>query len=315
MFSVIIPLYNKAHYIIRALESVKAQTFNEYEILVIDDGSSDEGPNLVLEHFADSVTLIRQINGGVSAARNAGIAQAKYDYMAFLDADDYWHPNYLKALNQGIQVFPETGIFGSSYGFKAEDLHDNGSGFKLIEGYFEKAIHNTLLFTSATVVKKSFFEPKRGFKPNLKRGEDLDVWFRAILQYGDPVYCHDRLVFYEKGDVQSATRRAFSIQYALVSEILNIDYVDMKNLHSPEAKRSFDRFKEKYVLFNIYPYFINSDNHRSIKKILSQIKSRFMLIDVFYALPGSWISRILGISFFQKQFRNYMKFCFRYVYN
>jgi glycosyltransferase involved in cell wall biosynthesis len=315
MFSVIIPLYNKAHFIIRALESVKAQTFKEYEILVIDDGSSDEGPNLVLEHFADSVTLIRQMNGGVSSARNSGIAQSKYDYIAFLDADDYWHPNYLEAMSRGILVFPETGIFGSSYGFKAEDLHDNGSGFKLIEGYFEKAIHNTLLFTSATVVKKSFFEPNRGFKPNLKRGEDLDVWFRTILQYGNPAYCFDRLVFYEKGDIQSATKRAFSITHALVSEILNIDYVDMKNLHSPESKRSFDMFKEKYVLFNIYPYFLNSDNHRAIKKILSQIKSRFLLIDVFYALPVGWITRFLGIPFFQKQFRNYLKFCFRYVYH
>jgi glycosyltransferase involved in cell wall biosynthesis len=283
--------------------------------LVIDDGSSDEGPNLVLEHFADSVTLIRQMNGGVSSARNAGIAQAKYDYIAFLDADDYWHPNYLEAMSRGILVFPETGIFGSSYGFKAEDLHDNGSGFKLIEGYFEKAIHNTLLFTSATVVKKSFFEPNRGFKPNLKRGEDLDVWFRTILQYGNPAYCFDRLVFYEKGDIQSATKRAFSITHALVSEILNIDYVDMKNLHSQESKRSFDLFKEKYVLFNIYPYFLNSDNHRAIKKILSQIKSRFLLIDVFYALPVGWINRILGIPLFQKQFRNYLKFCFRYVYH
>ena len=163
MFSIVIPLYNKAHYIIRALESIKVQTFKDYEVLVIDDGSSDEGPNLVLEYFGDSVTLIRQINGGVSSARNVGIAQAKFDFIAFLDADDYWHPNYLETMSRGILDYPGTGIYGSSYGFKGEDLKNKGSGFELIEQYFEKAIQNTLLFTSATVVKKSFFKsaPKK----------------------------------------------------------------------------------------------------------------------------------------------------------
>ncbi len=314
MFSIVIPLYNKARYIQRALESIKIQTLKEFEVLVIDDGSSDEGPNLVLEYFADFVILIRQSNQGVSVARNVGIAQAKYDFIAFLDADDYWHPEYLETMSQGILAFPGTGIFGSSYGFKGEDIKDKSSGFELIEQYYEKAIHNTLLFTSATVVNKSFFKSGKGFKSNLKRGEDLDVWFRIILQFGNPVYCYDRLVYYEQGDVQSATRSSFSISHALVSEILDDGYVDLENLHSLEFKRSFDIFKEKYVRFNIYPYFLNSYNHLYIRNILSKIGFSYFLVDIFYVLPARLIQMILRIPFFQKQFRNYLKFCFRHVY-
>jgi glycosyltransferase involved in cell wall biosynthesis len=315
MFSIIIPLYNKAQYILRALKSIKLQTFKEYEVLVIDDGSSDEGPQLVLQNFADAVTLIRQANEGVSSARNAGIALAKYDFIVFLDADDYWHPNYLERMSQAILTHPKAGIFGSSYGFKPEDLRDTGSGFTQVEEYFEKAIHNTLFFTSATVIKKSFFDQGSWFNTTLKRGEDLDVWFRAILHFGNPVYSKDRLVYYEKGDNESATKRSYSISQALVSRILNPDYVDLNRLHSSELKRSFDVFKVKYVLFNIFPYFRRPENHILIKKILSGIKSRYTMVNSFYALPSKLISQILEIPFVQDQFRNYLKFCFRYVYN
>jgi glycosyltransferase involved in cell wall biosynthesis len=314
MFSIIIPLYNKAHYIIRALESVKAQTFKEYEILVIDDGSSDEGPNLVLNHFGDSVTLISQSNQGVSAARNAGIAKAKFDYIAFLDADDCWHPEYLETIRQGIAYNPNSWIFGCSYSFNKDDLKSKQGNFESIENYFEKAIRNTLFFTSATVVRKAFFDQNQGFKTFLKRGEDLDVWFRVILQYGNPAYCHDRLVFYEQGDDKSATRRRFSVLESLSSAILLPEYAANEKAYSKEMGNQFSRFREKYVLFNIYPYFNDPINHTAIKQILSRIKGSYVLVYWFYMLPDFFIQWFLSFSFFRNQFRNYLKFCFRYVY-
>jgi glycosyltransferase involved in cell wall biosynthesis len=94
--SVVIPLYNKGKYIERALSSVLAQTFPPLEIIVIDDGSTDDGPEKVLNFNHEKITLIRQENKGPGAARNAGLAMAKGKYISFLDADDEWLPSFIE---------------------------------------------------------------------------------------------------------------------------------------------------------------------------------------------------------------------------
>ncbi|MFN3301364.1 MAG: glycosyltransferase family 2 protein, partial [Sediminibacterium sp.] len=94
--SVVIPLYNKGKYIERAISSVLAQTYPPLEIIVVDDGSTDNGPERVLKFNDPRIILIRQENRGPGAARNTGLARAKGKYIAFLDADDEWLPNFLK---------------------------------------------------------------------------------------------------------------------------------------------------------------------------------------------------------------------------
>jgi len=94
--SVIVPLFNKAPYIERALSSVAAQTYRDFELIVVDDGSTDEGPRIV-EAFTDlPIHLIRQENAGPGAARNRGLELAQGELVAFLDADDEWLSNYLR---------------------------------------------------------------------------------------------------------------------------------------------------------------------------------------------------------------------------
>lgn len=114
MFSVIIPLFNKAPYIQRAVESVLKQTFQDFEIIVINDGSTDGGE--LLEGYKDDrIKVISQENQGVSIARNTGIKHASYFYIAFLDADDYWHKNYLKISSDTILKFKDVTMIGSYY--------------------------------------------------------------------------------------------------------------------------------------------------------------------------------------------------------
>ena len=95
--SVIIPLFNKAPYVARALHSVLAQTFTDFEVIVVDDGSTDDGGSVVRQFADDRVRMIKQDNGGPGAARNRGLAEAQGEYVAFLDADDCWLPTYLES--------------------------------------------------------------------------------------------------------------------------------------------------------------------------------------------------------------------------
>ena len=104
--SIVIPLYNKAPYVRRALDSIAAQTFTDFELIVIDDGSTDDGAAIVEKYLDRRFRLIRQANAGPGAARNVGIAQARGEFIAFLDADDEWLPNYLA---EGLRLFEEFG--------------------------------------------------------------------------------------------------------------------------------------------------------------------------------------------------------------
>ena len=104
--SIIIPLYNKAPYVRRALDSIAAQTFADFETIVVDDGSTDEGPEIAAAYPDARLRLIRQDNAGPGAARNAGIAQARGEFLAFLDADDEWLPNYLA---EGVRLLESSG--------------------------------------------------------------------------------------------------------------------------------------------------------------------------------------------------------------
>ncbi len=117
LFSVIIPLYNKAPYVAKAVESVLVQTFTEYELVVVDDGSKDDSAEIAAKAIENqpNCRLIRQKNAGVSAARNNGVAASQGDYLCFLDADDWWAPTFLEEMAKLITDCPDAGIYGTNY--------------------------------------------------------------------------------------------------------------------------------------------------------------------------------------------------------
>src|SRR5712692_9736802 len=104
--SIVVPLYNKAPYVRRALDSIAAQTFSDFEVIVVDDGSTDDGPSVVANYGDSRVRLVRQPNAGPGAARNAGLAQTQGELIAFLDADDEWLPTYLE---ESVRQLEESG--------------------------------------------------------------------------------------------------------------------------------------------------------------------------------------------------------------
>ena len=115
MFSVVIPLYNKADYINKSIESVLNQSFVDFELIVVDDGSTDTSAEIAQSFLTDDHKLIRQQNTGVSAARNTGVANARHELIAFLDADDWWEPDFLQEMKFLIESHPEAGLYSSNF--------------------------------------------------------------------------------------------------------------------------------------------------------------------------------------------------------
>ncbi|WP_156385584.1 glycosyltransferase family 2 protein [Ramlibacter sp. Leaf400] len=187
-FSVLIPLYNKAAYIRGALQSVMAQTFADFEVVVVDDGSTDGGADIV-ESFRDPrVRLLRQANAGVSVARNTAIEQARGEWVVFLDADDWQHPRFLAALEALQQLHPEVHCVATRYvEFRDEggvppvcwELPAGPAPVERIDDLAARWMRGASLFTGSVAVRRSLLrEMQPCFRPGESFGEDLELWFR-----------------------------------------------------------------------------------------------------------------------------------------
>ncbi|MCQ2113713.1 MAG: glycosyltransferase family 2 protein [Bacteroidaceae bacterium] len=190
MFTVVIPLYNKEHSIAHTLKGVLAQTFQDFEIVIVDDGSTDNSANVVKQFTDERIHLIHQENAGVSAARNKGIAEAKGEYIAFLDADDEWLPNHLEELNNLIVEFPQCKARCTSYmnnlaGNESRVILNKmlfSSGKGILTNYFEVAsCSHPPIWTSAVCADKDLLLQIGGFPVGVTNGEDLLTWARIVI--------------------------------------------------------------------------------------------------------------------------------------
>lgn len=184
MISVVIPLYNGGKYISRSIRSVLQQTYQDFEIIIVDDGSTDNGVHIVKQFDHPKIKIIQQENGGVSVARNTGIHSSKGEIIAFLDADDEWLPNHLETIYQLTEKYPSCGVFGTSYFFKKEGeiptlpILPNKFSFTGQEGilnnYYEMASGTDFpMQTSAYAVRKEVIENIGGFPVGIPSGEDI----------------------------------------------------------------------------------------------------------------------------------------------
>ncbi len=191
MFSIVIPLYNKEAFIQRALDSVLQQTLTDYEIIVVDDGSSDGGLAVVKGSNDARIRVIQQANAGVAAARNKGIAEARRDWVAFLDADDVWMPNHLEELQALIQAYPTVLSVGTAYHkidtngrvqeLRSPKLSDGQHRF-IVDDYFAVSITcDHVLHSSSAAARKEVLQQIGGFPVGVKSGEDLITWAKLAL--------------------------------------------------------------------------------------------------------------------------------------
>lgn len=191
MITVVIPLYNKADSIATALDSVLIQTYQDFEVIVVDDGSRDGGA-AVVEGYTDArIRLIHQENAGVSAARNKGVAEAKGEYVAFLDADDEWMPEFLAEIVALQQEFPickaqattyVQHMYGEKHGIILKKIPFSGD-HGVLTNYFEVATHsNPPVWTGAVCIERALLQELGGFPLGIKSGEDLLTWARMATR-------------------------------------------------------------------------------------------------------------------------------------
>jgi len=180
MFSVIIPLYNKEVEIKNTLNSVLSQTYKYFEVIIVNDGSTDTSLKVANSFNDDRIKIIDQKNGGVSLARNKGIKEANYKWIAFLDADDLWEPNHLEVLSKAINKYNEYSVFCTSYIRTGQDLPSlNNQSVTIISDYYKKVLEEGHFFwTSVVCINKDVFDKIGYFRVDLSRGEDLELWSR-----------------------------------------------------------------------------------------------------------------------------------------
>jgi glycosyltransferase involved in cell wall biosynthesis len=189
--SVIIPLYNKGFIISETLQSVLAQTFTDFEIVIIDDGSTDNGFEIVTQISDERIKLFQQENKGAAAARNVGIEKSNGELIAFLDGDDYWFPNHLETLYKLYNDFPNCGIYGSRYFIKISEK-------KIIKTFYSPAVSNDfrgilpdffnastfyrIALTSAIAIPKTILQNDFLFNPSISSGQDLELYTKIAIE-------------------------------------------------------------------------------------------------------------------------------------
>lgn len=193
-FSIVIPLYNKENFITKTINTALNQTFKDFEIIVVNDGSTDDSANKVEAINDKRITLYTIENQGVSHARNYGIRQANSDLICFLDADDFWYSNHLEQLNTLLKKHPDCGLYASAYQqkigktllasvYKNIPKQENWTG--IVDEYFNSSLVNSIAWTSAVMIPKHIFDTIGFFdeKITLGAGEDTDLWMRIALKH------------------------------------------------------------------------------------------------------------------------------------
>ena len=195
MFSIIIPLYNKEKSIVRTLKSILSQTIDDYEIIIVDDGSTDDSVRQVKSVQDNRIRIITQQNSGVSVARNRGIQEAKGEFIGFIDADDEWDEDYLQTQLDLIAKYKDCDVFSTNYRFedylgnhydttinKLPFGNDDSDG--VLTNYFEVASSSHVpVCTSAVIMRRNIILDINGFPIGVKSGEDLLTWARLAVKY------------------------------------------------------------------------------------------------------------------------------------
>jgi glycosyltransferase involved in cell wall biosynthesis len=273
-FSVIIPLYNKEKYIENTLKSIFNQTFIDYEIIIIEDCSTDNSLEIVKAFKSDKIRIVQHDkNKGLSASRNTGIKNASANYVAFLDADDIWNPTYLEKIHSLINQFPEAKLFGTLY----EELYPKDvavlpqTNLKdieqdvIIDDFFSCSLAQPIYCCCSLCVDKSVFDEVGYFNERITFGEDVDFNIRANAAF-KLAYSKKALVTYTmfsenqitNTSLKNKTITDFDAYETLATETKNLKkyldfnrYIMAKHYKMEGDWENFNKLKKGIIAKNI----------------------------------------------------------------
>ncbi len=184
--SVVIPAYNQSHYLGGAIQSVLNQTYHDYEIIVVDDGSTDNCDEVVSE-FGENVRYIWQENKGLAGARNTGIRAAKGEFLGFLDSDDEWRPEFLEQMMALVDQHPHAAVYFCCAQGMDVDGHDlpqiYGGQDKQNADIYQELLKANFLIPSTIVMRHEVAKEAGLFDQSLRYCEDWDLWLRVAPKY------------------------------------------------------------------------------------------------------------------------------------
>lgn len=269
MISVIIPLYNKELIIEKCLHSVLSQDYNDFEVVIVNDGSTDKSVEIVKGIDDSRIRLIEQENGGPSKARNTGVKNAKGDWIVFLDADDEFLPGALGKFNSLIEEHPEVGMFGCSY--ITNDGKNIVEPYKIKNGYYINcykvyvcAMYNYR--TGCTIVRRDIAQ-KNPFDEKLWRYEDLECYFRMHRNSG--MYLDNTIVFQQNISYCEASNGRANIEEDFVGHLdfkgksfwekmaLYQLFVWERDYYPKQCRRLYSSLYKRYDLCLIYHFIVN----------------------------------------------------------
>lgn len=287
--SIVIPLYNKGSHIGRTIQSVLTQTIQDFEIIVVDGHSTDNGPAIVQNYPDSRIHIFLQNSKGVSEARNEGVHYASSDFIAFLDADDEWLPCHADHLLRLYEKYPDAGFYGTNYKIrlgrgieKQPNIKNLGfiSKSGLIKRFFlVSAIGYSPIITSSMGVRRDLFLEFGGFLPGKSWGEDHELWTKIALK--KPVgYCKDFSVIWH----WDAENRLGNVIPPLEMEPA---YYTVKNAVSKGlviTEKSFDI--QEYLAKKEIEYAIRilktGNNKKALLILLHCRTARFFLLKIFW---------------------------------
>lgn len=272
MISVVIPLYNKEAHISEAVESVLEQTCGDFELIIVDDGSTDDSAEIVKSFKDERIQLTSIEHSGVAVARNTGIQHANRDYIAFLDADDWWAPEFLEEMKRLAEQYPGERVFAAgrtlvypkkSHTYQNRILPPNGETARI--DYWEAiATGPPPVNASNALFSRRLFKASNDFTDGMQRYEDHDLWARLCMDY-EVVFYNRPLSFYRKRDPKEYQRTLTSKDLLTYISTLRGIYTIL-----PADRRKFmKRYFRRFILPTYLRYYSTFDTYERQRVILA----------------------------------------------
>jgi len=295
--SVVIPLYNKEQYIERTIMSILSQTFQDFEIVIVDDGSTDGSVEKAEAWIDNRISVRRMEHKGASAARNEGILAATADLITFIDADDEWKPRFLENVIDLKNKYPYCGAYATSYEIQLPSkkkiiptIYETPEKWEgVFTNYVEKTLRDLPIISSAVAVRKEVFKEIGLFKEGEPLGEDQDMWLRIGMNY--PIaYKNESFAIYYRG-----LENSVCMDLSILNRYPIIDYLE-RVLH-----------KENIPYFDIYLSKLKLDYSKRLIEA-NRLDSAWVELQQTNAKVYKWEKIKLWMLYYWKKIANKFSF-------